>query len=178
MMIRRMAYAASLPALSIALVACADDPNAPAEETVLLSVIPEGGATNVDTETPIELAFDHAMGNAIYAALHEGGDVAGPLVDGTWSWSPDSARVTFTPVSPLSPQTRYTIHVGGGMTDLDGHMIDFEQHGYDMGGEWVTQGMMDQRMMNGTMMGEDDMMGEGWQHANGSYGMVFSFTTG
>jgi hypothetical protein len=33
-------------------------------------------------------------------------------------------------------------------------------------------------MIGGSMMGGmSNMMGSGWQHANGTYGMVFSFTT-
>ncbi len=57
-------------------------------------------------------------------------------------------------------------------------VIDLDQHGHDMGGDWVTQHMMDQRMMGGGgMMGADDMMGFGWAHENGNFGMIFNFTT-
>jgi len=31
--------------------------------------------------------------------------------------------------------------------------------------------------MSGMMGGTSNMMGAGWQHANGTYGMVFLFTT-
>jgi hypothetical protein len=114
----------------------------------------------------------------MYVALHEGGDVSGPLVDGQWMWSNDKTSLTFTHGMPLDSMSDYTIHIGGGMMDADGHVIDLEQHGHEMGGEWVSQQMMDARMMQGGgMMGNDDMMGVGWMHDNGSFGMVFSFTT-
>jgi len=32
-------------------------------------------------------------------------------------------------------------------------------------------------MMGGGMMDGGPHMGEGWEHSNGSFGMVFSFTT-
>jgi len=113
----------------------------------------------------------------VYVALHEGGDVSGPLVEGEWMWSDDMTRLTFTHNMPLDSMTEYTIHIGGGMMDAEGHAVDLEHHGHDMGGEWVSQQMMDDRMMHGGMMGNDDMMGFGWQHNNGSYGMSFTFTT-
>ncbi len=71
------------------------------------------------------------------------------------------------------PETHYTVHVGGGMTDQAGHGIDLDAHGPDMGGDWATDDMM----MGGGMMGGHLHMGEGWDHANGSFGMVFEFTT-
>jgi hypothetical protein len=50
-------------------------------------------------------------------------------------------------------------------------------HGDMMGGQWATQSMM----TGGMGMGSGSMgshMGTGWQHPdNGSYGMVFTFTT-
>ena len=66
------------------------------------------------------------------------------------------------------PDTHYTMHVGGGMTDQAGHGIDIDTHGPDMGGDWATDDMM---------MGGHPHMGDGWQHSNGSSGMVFGFTT-
>ena len=42
-----------------------------------------------------------------------------------------------------------------------------------MGGQWIMGGMM-----TGTHGGMAwGMMGSGWHNANGSYGMVFTFTT-
>ncbi len=126
------------------------------------------------------ITFSHEMGMQMYVALHEGADVIGPEVDGTWSWSDNHTTLTFSPADPLKSQTAYTIHMGGGMTDDHGHTIDLEQHGHAMGGEWVTQQMMDDRTKHGGMMGMsgDDMTGPGWQHPdNGTYGMIFTFTT-
>ena len=163
---------------AIVLSACGENLNAPAGDTALLSVVPVGGSTDVDPNAPVTLEFGHAMHMDMYVALHEGADVTGPLVDGDWAWADDQAHLTFTHAMPLNSMADYTIHIGGGMMDADGNVIDLEQHGHDMGGEWVTQHMMDQRTMHGgTMMGGDDMLGFGWMHDNGSFGMVFSFTT-
>jgi hypothetical protein len=74
---------------------------------------------------------------------------------------------------PLQGQTTYTIHLGGGMRDADGNMIGMDQGVSQHGGRWATDGMM-----SGGMMSDRDMMGDGWQHENGTYGMVFTFTTG
>lgn len=165
-------------AVSLGIAACADNPIAPIGDTALLSVVPAGGATDVDPNTPITFEFEHAMHMDMYAALHEGGDVSGALVDGDWAWSADMTRLTFTHAMPLDAMADYTIHIGGGMLDADGQVVDLGQHGHDMGGEWVTQQMMDQRMMGGGgMMGADDMMGFGWAHGDGTFGMVFTFTT-
>lgn len=158
--------------------ACGDNPIAPIGDTSLLSVIPIGGATDVDPNTPITMEFEHAMHRDMYAAVHEGGNVSGALVQGNWAWSDDMTHLTFTHTMPFNTMAEYTIHIGGGMMDADGQVIDLGQHGHDMGGEWVTQHMMDQRMMHGgNMMGADDMMGDGWTHDNETYGMVFTFTT-
>jgi len=118
-----------------------------------------------------------------YAALHEG-PVTGPEVAGTWARSTDGMTLTFTPDAPLKPATMYTIHIGGGMMDEDGHTVDLDMHGMDMGGEWATESMMTGGMGSG-MGGMGGMggqpgthMGQGWQDpSNGTYGMVFSFTT-
>lgn len=153
------------------------------EPTALLSVVPQGGSTDVDRFAPVVVEFDHAMmaGMQEHAVLHEG-DVTGPDVAGTWTLSTDRSTLTFTPAAPLAPSTLYTIHLGGGMTDANGDHIDFGTHGDHMGGAWATQGMMGGGMMGGGMMGGamgEAHMGDGWQHpTNGSYGMVFSFTTG
>jgi hypothetical protein len=47
------------------------------------------------------------------------------------------------------------------------------QRGEQFGGQWVSGGMMGGM---GSMSGS--MMGNGWQHPNnGTYGMIFTFTT-
>lgn len=67
-----------------------------------------------------------------------------------------------------------------------GHPVDFAANGHRMGGEWATGDMMHQGWSGGPGMGGPGMgggppyqghMGPGWQHANGSYGMVFAFLT-
>jgi hypothetical protein len=153
---------------------CGDETTAPADETpvaaALASVVPSGGATGIDPNTMIRIGFTHPMqaGMQMYAVLHEGG-AGGPLVDGTWAWSGDMMHLTFQPTEPLEHQTEYTIHLGGGMRDAEGNPIDWEPSSQHMGGEWCTADML------GGMM--NHMMGPGWMHENGTYGMGFMFTT-
>jgi hypothetical protein len=166
-------------ALALA-VGCTDSPTDTTETTTLLSVAPADGAIGIAVDTNVTITFSHAMsmGMEVYAALHEGDGVAGPLVEGTWHWSTDRTVLTFEPATPLMAHTTYTIHLGGGMTDGEGHVIDLERHQQHHGGQWVTQHMMDQRTMGGMHGGMmNDMTGPGWQHENGSYGMTFTFTT-
>ena len=59
--------------------------------------------------------------------------------------------------------------MGGGMTDSNGHTVDWDDMPM-MGGQWVYPGMMAGGM-------SQSMMGPGWQGANGSYGAMFRFTT-
>jgi hypothetical protein len=149
--------------------ACDSDMMTPDAATQVASVVPAGGSVNVDPASAIVIEFSHAMmvGMEGYIALHEG-DATGPIVQGTWVWSTDRSRVTLQPGGALKAATRYTIHVGGGMTDAQGRMIGFGDHGRHMGGQWATGQMMG---------GGNGMMGSGWQHSNGTYGMVFGFTT-
>lgn len=158
--------------------ACSDDPVAEAEEVVLLSVAPAGGTVGVDVGASIVVTFDHALMPAMvaYAALHEGG-VGGPEVEGTWNLTDEGTVLTFTPAEPLKPATTYTIHLGGGMEGVHGESVDFAMHGSSqMGGQWATGGMMSGGMAG--MGGPHPHMGGSWSHANGSYGMIFTFTTG
>jgi hypothetical protein len=62
------------------------------------------------------------------------------------------------------------LHLGGGLVDQHGHHVDFEQHGFEMGGEWAHGSMMGR--------GHRHAEGPGWRHQNGSYGMFFGFMTG
>jgi len=98
-------------------------------------------------------------------------------------------QMTFTPKNRLKNHTRYFIHLGGGMEDHEGRLLDLERHGPMMGGEWFMAGMHQEglhgyRMGQGSMggmggMGEGAEMGAGWMHpSNGTYGMLFAFTTG
>jgi hypothetical protein len=89
------------------------------------------------------VGFDHpiAEGMERYAALHEG-SVTGPEVSGTWTRSEDGTMPSFSPDAPLKPATTYSVHLGGGMMDPDGGMVDLGMHGLAMGGDWATQSMM------------------------------------
>lgn len=161
--------------------ACSDAPDPTdhgLDPATLLSVMPQGGATGVDPATSIVVEFDHPLmaGMERYAAMHRG-DVNGPEVQGHWALLDNGRRLVFSPDQPLAPHTGYTIHLGGGMIDEAGHHVGFDEHGPGMGGQWATGTMMGGGMMGGG--GNHDHMGEGWQHPdNGSFGMIFSFTTG
>ena len=165
----------------VASLACSGAATGPASTsavTVLVSVTPAGGATSVAPSAPIVITFSHAMGSGMemYVSLHEG-DVTGATVLGVAMWSSDRTTLTFTPTASLKSGTAYTLHVGGGMTDADGHPIDMTAHGM-MGGQWASGSMMNGGGMmggGGPMSGQE--MGPGWMGSNGMYGMVFHFTT-
>lgn len=161
-----------------ALAACSDDPTVATEEVVLLRVDPPGGSVAVNPGTQVVLTFDRAIrpSMAEYAALHEG-TVIGPEVGGTWSLTQDGTVLTFTPAEPLKAATIYAIHLGGGMEGVHGEPMNLDMHGAThMGGQWATGSVMSGGM--GGMAGGHPHMGEGWQDPNGTYGMVFTFTTG
>ncbi len=164
----------ALAALAFLLLSCASDPAADPTVTQLGSVVPAPGAVGVDPAGVIMIGFTHAMAGGVeqFMVLHDGG-VTGPLVAGAWTWSPDRTRATFRPAAPLRSATSYTVHVGGGLMDAVGHRVGLERHGIPMGGQWVTGSMMGGGMMGATAA----MMGPGWRHENGSYGMIFTFTT-
>jgi hypothetical protein len=146
-----------------------------AEEAALVSVTPRGGSMTVDPNTQIELEFDRRMadGTEQFCAVHMG-ELDGTEVAGRWGWSQDRHVLTFTPHDPLQHDSEHTLHVGGGITDVNGHQMDFDQHGFDMGGHWVDEDTLGH---HGGMMGGYSHMGDGWQHDNGTYGMTFPFRT-
>jgi hypothetical protein len=166
--------------------ACEEDiTQADVEETLLLSIVPQGGSMGVDQNGLIVIDFSHSMmeGMEQYADVHED-HVEGTLVPGSWSWNEGRTKMTFTPDAPLKPLTQHVVHVGGGMQDQTGHHINLEQHGLGtenggMGGQWMTQDMH-QGGNHGYGTGMGGMgMGTGWNHpTNGGYGMTFTFTTG
>jgi hypothetical protein len=141
--------------------------------TMLAAVMPAGNSIAVPTSTSIVMRFDHAMASGMenYLDLHEG-DTSGPTTPMSCGWSSDRTVLTCLPESPLKPQTRYVIHMGDGMMDADDHLVNMNQ-GLAMGGQWLMAGMMG-GLHAGAPMG---MMGSGWRGSNGSYGMVFTFTT-
>jgi hypothetical protein len=154
---------------------CDDDPAAPADEFALTHVVPAGDAADVDPNGPVSVTFSHAVspGMEMYVTLHEG-DVSGPEVPGQWSWSDDRMTLTFAPDEPLKSLTLYTLHIGGGIQDATGRTCDLDGAAQQFGGHWATEGMMAGGMMGGARR---NMTGPGWQHPNGSFGMLFTFTT-
>lgn len=166
---------------ALGVVACTDDPTAPQDVAALLSMEPAAGSMDVSVGASVVITFDHSIGAGMeqYAALHEG-ELTGPEVEGMWTRSEDGTMLTFEPAAPLKAATTYVVHIGGGMMDDHGNHVDLEQHGLGMGGEWATQSMMSGGGMGSGMgMGATgQMMGDGWAHPNnGSFGMIFSFTT-
>lgn len=143
--------------------------------TELVSMMPSGGSTGVSATGPMVMIFSRPMmaGMEQYLDLHQG-DASGPLVAITCTWSANRQTVTCIPGQPLQPNAPYTLHVGGGMMDADDHPVGMTQHQSQTGGQWLMPGMMGGMHAGSPMSG----MGAGWQGANGSYGMVFTFMTG
>ena len=164
--------------------ACASStPTDPAVEDgpALLTVTPAGGTVDVGTNQTVKITFSHPMATGMedLADLHEGG-VDGPKVGGVWRFSTDRMVLSFQPEVALKSSTTYTIHMGGGMMGHGGNPLNYNQHGMHMGGQWANGSMMNGGMGGhmGGHNGQQGHMGSGWQHANGTFGMVFSFTTG
>jgi hypothetical protein len=125
----------------LGITACSDSgPTLLGGVTTLAEITPPQGATAVDPTKPITARFSGAMGTGMerYTDLHRG-DVTGPLVAMSCAWSTDRSTLTCTPVEPLHSGTRYTIYMGLGMMDADGHMVEMEQQGMQLGGRPVTQ---------------------------------------
>jgi hypothetical protein len=154
----------------VALSACSDS-TSPATAT-LTAVSPAPAAIAVPPATTITLTFGQAMmaGMEQYMDLHQGG-IADPTVPMACAWNPDRTMLTCTPTTPLAGGTEYTIHVGAGMTDAQGGMMNMDDW-TTMGGQWATSGMM-----GGTHAGQPvGMMGPGWKQGT-YFGMLFTFTT-
>jgi hypothetical protein len=166
--------ATGLVILAVGAGACSENPVSPDGDTQLALVVPAGGSIGVDPGGNVTVDFSHSLmaGMEEYMVVHEG-DVTGPLVPGSWSWSGNRTHAVWTPASFLKANTTYMLHLGGGMLDGEGHEVGFSQHGSGMGGQWATAAMMGNGMAGST----GSMMGTGWRHADGTYGMVFRFTT-
>ncbi len=159
----------------VGLAGCGNDSStAPNSETVLESVSPAAGATEVDPSTPIMIRFSGPMASGMeqYADVHQGG-IGGPVVPMTCTFSADRTTLTCAHDEPLQTHTHYTIHMGSGMMDGSGHPAEIESHGMAMGGQPVTGQMMG-GMHNGQPTG---MMGQGWTDSDGHIGMAFTFET-
>lgn len=143
--------------------------------TELLTVAPAGGSMGVSTATPVTMTFSGPMmaGMEQYLDLHLG-DASGPLVPMACTWSSGRETLTCVPSQSLAPNTTYTIHMGGGLMDADDHPVDMQTHMAANGGEWFMPTMMGGMHAGMPMSG----MGPGWKGMNGSYGMLFPFTTG
>ena len=155
---------------SLALSGC-NDSTGPAAAT-LSAVSPAPAASAVATSSTITLTFGQPMmaGMEQYMDLHQSG-ITGPTVPMGCAWSSNRTLLTCTPATPLAAATQFTIHVGAGMTDSQGHMMDMDEWA-TMGGQWATSGMI-----GGTHAGQSmGMMGPGWRHG-AYYGMLFTFTT-
>jgi hypothetical protein len=161
-----------------------DGPTGTAPATRLVTISPQGQATGVDPGRTLMLEFDGAMmpGMEQYVDLHRG-DVTSSTHPIACAWSVDRTLLTCTPATPLDPGTTYTLHLGGGVRSSNGTPIQMDptQHM----GSWIHGGASGGMMGGGGMTHGDDqagqawgMMGSGWQHANGTYGIVCPFQTG
>jgi hypothetical protein len=88
---------------TVLMAGCGSDATAPDDSvtpsaTTLLSVIPQGGTTDIAPDDPFSFTFDGAMmsGTEGYVDLHRGG-VTGPVHPMSCAWSADRARLTCTP---------------------------------------------------------------------------------
>lgn len=169
----RVAAVALVVGATVVGLGCREGATAGGDPTVVTAVTPPGGAVDVDPAGLVMITFSRPMqkGMEMYAALHEG-DVTGPEVTGTWSWAEDGLSLQFAPAAPLANATLHTIHLGGGMVDGRGDVLGLESCVVLHGGQWATEGMM-----GGGMMAGQDMMGSGWRGGDGTYGMLFGFTT-
>ncbi len=164
-----------LLALAPALAGCAHeqffDQTPPA---ALSTVVPAGGSVGVDPSGAVTISFTKPLRATMeqFAALHEG-DFAGVVVAGRWALSADRTALTFTPAAPLARATGYAVHLGGGLKDEDGRVVDLSP-GRALGGRWATASMMSQAPPGSPAL---SMVGIGWLAPNGTYGMIFDFTT-
>lgn len=163
----------AVTALAVA-AACGNESVAPSPTTSLVEVTPPAGATEVARDGAIIVRFSGPMGMGMenYVDLHRG-TIDGPVVPMSCSWSADRSTLTCGLDVPLEERADYTLHMGGGMVDANGHQVMMEQPGMGMGGRAVTSGMM-----GGTHSGQPiTMMGPGWRDADGHLGLMFGFTT-
>lgn len=139
-----------------------------------MSMTPAGGAMGVPVGGALEFHWGTPMGAGMeqFIDLHMG-DLSGPVVPMGCAWSGDQTSLVCAPGSPLQPGTQYMVHVGGGLVDATGQVVDMSMYGPGHGGQWVQGGMMGPGHA-GTGWG---MMGGAWRHSTGAYGMAFTFTT-
>ncbi|MHB1096022.1 MAG: Ig-like domain-containing domain [Gemmatimonadaceae bacterium] len=142
----------------------------------LASLQPANAATGVDPGAPVVLRFNHAMmtGMEMLVVVHQG-SVTGAVVAATATWSADRTVLTLNPQVPMKRSTTHVVHLSPSLQDMAGRMIDMSSATM-MGGQTVSGSMMGGgSMMNGQW--GPGMMGAGWQASNGTFGMIFTFTT-
>ena len=149
-----------------------------ADTPAVLSVLPAAATSGVDPTKPITITFNMSMlsGMELLVVVHEG-SVTGPQVTGTSTWSADRRVLTFTPAATLKAKTTYVVHLSPSMQGTNGRTVDLSQC-TRIGGQYVTGGMMGSAaggMMNGSWGA--GMMGAGWKASDGTFGMLFTFTT-
>lgn len=159
--------------LGLGPVACDEPgPQAPADAVMVDAVVPAPGATGVDPSTLVTVRFSQpiAAGTDAWFDVHRQG-IAGPVVAGHWIWSADLRTATFHPDHPLGPGEMHAIHLGAGIRSASGAALNFT-HCVEAGGQWAFG-------QPGWHHGEGGPHGDrGWMHSNGSYGVMFGFTTG
>ncbi len=140
----------------------------------LSAVVPAGGSVGVDPSGAVTISFSRPLraGMEQYAALHEGG-LMGGVVAGRWALAGDRTVLTFTSAAPLARSTGYAIHLGGGLKDEDGRVVDLSP-GRALGGRWATAAMMSDAPPGSPALSR---VGIGWLAPDGTYGMIFDFTT-
>lgn len=168
----------------LALAACRQttdvlDSAAAADSPVVLNLTPPNAATGVDPSLPIVITFNHTMmpGIESLVILHEGA-VSGPAVSGVATWSSDRRVLTFIPAAPLKSRTTYVLHLSPSLRSATGQRINLAACAR-LGGRTVTNGMLGVGPRGGMMNGAwgPGMMGDGWRAADGTFGMIFTFTT-
>lgn len=150
------------------------------ESALLLSVTPPDGIEALSPTDPIVLTFDRRMDPALcepQVTLHEG-DLEGPVVEVTYSWSEEGTVLTVTPVEALKPATTYTLNVGGGMRDGSGRPVDLAPAQQHSGGAWNGT-MAGQGPGYGQHGGQGGQGGQGGRHGarHQGVGLVYTFTT-
>ena len=121
--------------LTLLLAACSTSTTLEVGSTALLTTSPAAGASGVDANVEIVVRFDSPVSPGTnHPIALQVGDCPGPVVAGTWSRTADGMGLTFASTQPLDPSTRYTIHVGGGLTDADGAIINLDLNGPVLGG--------------------------------------------
>ncbi|MFA6166784.1 MAG: Ig-like domain-containing protein [Gemmatimonadaceae bacterium] len=142
----------------------------------LASLQPANAAIGVDPGAPVVLRFNHAMmtGMEMLVVLHEE-SVTGAVVAAVATWSEGRTVLTLNPQVPLKRATRHVVHLSPSLQDTAGRMINMSPATM-MGGQTVSGSMMGGgSMMNGQW--GPGMMGAGWQASNGTFGVMFTFTT-